>query len=160
MKEYNISLPLGHISIPDAFYKVFSPDTLRKIHGEDMTITDWNEKRERTFRFYVETPGIPNEVKQFFCGSRLKITTKQSYTHQPTRVVVKNKVKLHVLGAELVSVRPTFTLDHFPEEKTTTLSVRIEHRARFPPPLNGIIENFMTETSKRAFQTFVNVVNN
>ena len=157
MKEFSVSnFPLGNISLEEAFHKVFSPDSLRRIHGTDMMITDWNHKLERSFQFFVDLPQIPNEIKRFFCGSRLKITTKQQMTKTENNIQVKNKIKLHVLGAEFVSVRPTFYLHH--ENKRSFLSINIEHRARFPPPLNKIIEGFMTHTSERAFETFTRLV--
>lgn len=159
MKEFVIpNLYLGNISLEEAFHKVFGPDTMRKIHGEEMTLTPWNHKHERTFKFYVDIPQVPKEIKSLFCGNRLQITTKQQRIDMSDCIQIKNKVKLHVLGAELVSIKPSFNLYHILNQ--TYLSVNIEHRARFPPPINSILEGFMVETSKKAFQTFVHVITN
>lgn len=159
MKEFTIpKIYLGNISLEDAFNKVFNPDTMKKIHGENMTITNWNNKNERTFKFNIDIPYVPKEIKMFFCGNNIKITTKQYRINNDNNIQVKNKTKLHILGAELVSVKPLFTIFN-DNNNHACLSVNIEHHARFPPPLNSIIEGFMAETSKKSFKKFVDVIN-
>ena len=82
------------------------------------------------------------------------MTTKQHIKHADAkRVHVENKVKPHVLGAEFVKIRPTFTLTQ-KEDKTTQFDITCKLCAIMPPPFNSIMEGFMLVASKANYAWF------
>lgn len=100
---------------------------------------------------------VPSEIKRFICGDTLKITNKQSRQYEgDTHIHVNNKLKMHFVGAEMFSVRPSFSLEH--EGGQTYIRGKIEHRARLPIPLNNICEQFMSMRSQHEIDYFATVL--
>ncbi len=159
MKELAVPrVQLGHVPLEHAFKRVFGRDTLQRVHGPSLRMTDWDRAAgTRKIQFAVEMGRIPKEVARFFCGERLRVTTNQTCTRPDANtIVVSNRMRLHFLGAEMFSVRPTFRLSR--DDAGTFLTGIIEHHARLPPPLNSVVESFMVRSSRRELEKFAEVL--
>jgi hypothetical protein len=143
---------VGHYPLETVFENVFGNMMLRKMHGESVNITDWDDKNKRTVKFSVNVDNIPMELKRFFCGSKLRVTSRQTREILADRINVKNRIKMHMLFSELFYVKPEFYLErclngvHF--------SGRIEHSCVLPPPLNSICEGFMLAQTRREIDIY------
>ena len=158
MKE--VLLPktcLGRIHLHDAFEFVFGEQTLKIIHGDTWRVNPWKDNNTRTLQFRIQMNNVPSEIKRFICGDTLKITNKQSRQYEgDTHIHVNNKLRMHFVGAEMFSVRPSFSLEH--EGGQTYIRGKIEHRARLPIPLNNICEQFMSMRSQHEIDYFATVL--
>jgi hypothetical protein len=157
MRSFENVLDMGSLSLKDAISVVFDNDTLRRVHGEDMQITEWKEGRRRLHMAF-DTSGIPEQVRRAFCGGpRTRVTVKQVIersTEEEHRV--RNKVRMHVLGQELIKVRPLFVLTK--KDSKIELAASVQVHAILPPPLNHIAEAFMIEQSERDVRAYLEVI--
>lgn len=159
MKEVTIPpQTLGEISIETAFDALFSREFLKKIHGDSLRVSGWNEDDERTIQFSVNIDKVPIELRRIFCGNKLRITTHQTVRKEPGQWTVTNKLKMHCLGAEFVRVRPVFVLGTDADSHTTHISVRVEHDAFMPPPINRVVETFMASQTRRELESYEAIV--
>lgn len=149
----------GAGGLDDAVRAVFGPDTLRRVHGRDTVVGDFDARGKRAFEFWVDVAAVPATIRRFFCGSRLKVTTRQVMLRRgPQACTVRNKLRMHFVGAELFGIRPTFELTADPRTREVRLGGRVEHYALLPPPLDGIAEGFMvahTRAHLRAYEAAV-----
>ena len=158
MKEVCIpKTPLGPFVLEKAFDIVFGDETLKKVHGDSFHASVWDND-SRKISFSIPIDNIPNELKRFFCGDRMKLTNTQKKIFEPNTINIINRLKLHFIGAELFGVKPTFCLEYDENTKFSYISGRVEHRARLPVPLNIITETFMANNSKRELQFFGDVL--
>lgn len=138
--------------IRDSFDVVFGAHALQTMHGDSVRYGEWNNDKRRVG--FAVPVNLPSEFKRFFCGDKLRITTHQERHWHPDgdRVDVKNRMRMHFVGAELFSVRPSFSLTQHPDG--THISCRVEHRARLPPPLNMLAEATMADHTRRELEKF------
>lgn len=150
--------PIGQMPLQDAFDLFFCRSTLEKVHGPSLRLGDWKEDCTRTIKFDMDIKGIPKEVARIFCGDKVRFSIRQSRKDALNQIEIFNKLKPHFLGAEFISIRPSFKLTHSEEDGTTYISGKVDNVARFPPPLNGIVEGFMAEQSVRELTKFRDLV--
>lgn len=145
-------LYIGKFPLETVFENVFGNEMLRKIHGENTQITDWDNKNKRTIKFSVNVDNIPMELKRFFCGSKLRVTSRQTQDIQSNRINVNNRIKMHMVFSELFHVKPQFYL----EETTNGIYFggEIKHAVVLPPPLNSLCESFMMTRSRREIELY------
>lgn len=143
----------GQRDLQSALHAVFGPDMLRRVHGSGTRVGEF-EGGKRAFKFVVAVDNVPAPIRRFFCGSSLRITTKQTLDQSdPAKWVVTNRLKLHFVGAEFFKLRPTFWLEQ-DEDGGVSLGGTVRHDAVLPPPLNGIAEGFMMLNSQKELQHF------
>lgn len=145
-------------SLDSAFDAVFGVGMLRRMHGADTQVGPF-AKNQRRFSFKVAVPEVPAPIRRFFCGTDLKVTTRQHLGISHTRWQVTNKIKLHFVGSEFFKLRPVFWLEHRPagedgEPEGVFLGGSVRHDAVLPPPLNGIAEAFMMAGSEQELRRF------
>lgn len=151
-------VPLPYKDLHSAFDVAFGESMLRRIHGPDYRASPW-VKDKRKVEYHVDVDAVPKEMRKFFCGDRLKITTTQHRKQQQqdgNLVEVKNRMKLHCVAAEFVRVKPTFTLQQ--QGGQVLFSARIEHHAILPPPLCGIVEHFMSTNTQKHIDHYVSML--
>jgi len=150
-------LDLGNISHETAYEHIFGEEMLRKFHGDEFKLKRINNTN-RIIKFQVYLDNIPMELKRFFCGKNLRITTKQNISHncqdKPNTWTVTSKVRMHFLGAEFFKVKPVFLLEK-KENAHIYFSARVEHHAILPPPLNMIAEHFMHQQTEKEMNQFI-----
>lgn len=146
-----------NLSLHQAFDLMFGEDTLRKVHGNTLSVTKWNGDQRR-LSFQIDVDQVPREIRTVFCGNTLKITTKQRKFEEPSKIMVKNKIKMHFLGAEIFHVKPLFSLQRDEESDTVCITGCVEHHSILPPPLNGIAETFMVQNSRRELDRYASIV--
>lgn len=144
-------------SIEEAMAAVFHPRVLRLMHGPSLSadvphLTQAAPKRR--FGFKIDVSDVPAPIRRFFCGSQMRITTRQTLT-APTADLWKidNNLKLHFVGAELFKLRPQFVLKRT-EDGSVCLTGTVRHDAVLPPPLNGIAEDFMALNTRKELLHF------
>ena len=151
-------------NLPAALHAVFGPETLRAVHGPSTRAGMFDKAGQRTVKFKIQVDNVPAPIRRFFCGSELDVTSKQTLEEtRPGTWTVRNRVKLHFVGAEFFKLRPEFSLrrHNTPDGGgggVVTLSGRVRHDAVLPPPLNGIAEGFMCLQSARELHTFAGVL--
>lgn len=141
-------VPLGRRTLQNALDSVFSPAILTKVHGPTLKLKGAGafENGTRSFGFSIDLPTVPPPLKVFFGGETLDVNVRQSVdTRDPAVWHVTNRLKLKCVGAELIKVRPSFTLTDKGGE--VSLSARVRHDAVLPPPLDTIAEEFMMLSS-------------
>jgi hypothetical protein len=127
------------------------PATLDAVHGSGMwSATPWAGGK-RDIEFDMPPVGVPPALLAFVGGGKIAARVLQTRTGDPdTAIVVSNRVRPKVLGAELVRIRPKFTLRKVSDD-STVMSVECEVHAIAPPPLAGIAEGFMVKTAELSF---------
>ena len=154
MKLLTIPPPrLKHANMEGAFDAVFGPDMVRRVHGSSTRVGSFHNGK-RAFSFKVDVSNIPPPIRRFFCGKELAITTRQTLEKEAQVWNVKNKLKLHFVGAELFKLKPEFWLSNTSDG--IFLGGTVQHNAMLPPPLNGIAESFMMLNSERELVHFAN----
>lgn len=145
----------GQRDMNSALRAVFGPDMLRRVHGASTKVGDFVDGK-RSFKFAVSVDSVPPPIRKFFCGSELRVTTRQTLdqTTDPAKWTVTNKMKLHFVGSELFKLRPTFWLERDPDDGHVYLGGTVRHDAVLPPPLDGIAENFMMLNTRKELVHF------
>ena len=152
-------------SFDAAFGLIWSDKTLRKFHGPSLSTTPWREEKARDgscvqstrkLRFVVDVVDVPAEVRAFFRGDKMRISTKQQLVKQEERWSVTNHIRMHFLGAEFIKMKPTFYLEKIADD--IYFGGRIEHHAILPPPLNGIVEGFMQRQTEKEIESFSGLI--
>lgn len=136
----------------DTFRLAFDePATLDAVHGRGMWSAGCWADGKRDIEFDMPPVGVPPALLAFVGGGKISAKVRQSRTGDPdTEIVVSNRVRPKVLGAELVRIRPKFTLRKITDD-STVLAVACEVHAIAPPPLAGIAEGFMVKTAELSF---------
>ena len=145
-------LDLGNISHETAYEHIFGEAMLRKFHGDNFKLKLINNTN-RIIKFEVHLDNTPAELKRFFCGKNLRVTTKQTINRQENWTIT-SKVRMHFLGAEFFRVKPVFILEK-KENSHIYFSAKIEHHAILPPPLNIIAEHFMHQQTQKEMNQFL-----
>ncbi len=153
MREFKttlmVPLPLDH-----AFELIFNneqvADMMKQKNPHDCG--PWN-KNKRKIHFEMPNENIPPPLLQIIGGGKLRITMTQIKKEEKGKVLIINKVRPHILGAELLKIRPTFTLSE--SNGGTAFDIRCEMHAVFPPPLDSIIEEFMLAAIKANYEWFI-----
>lgn len=141
-------VPLGHVPLDTALHRVFGEDTLRRMHGSSLKGGGAFREGRRSFSFKVAVDQVPTPIRRFFCGDQLRVTTRQTLQLKEDEYVVVNKLKLHFVGSEFFSIKPSFCLTK-EQDGGVTLGGAVRHDAVLPPPLNGIAEEFMAMNTER-----------
>ena len=155
------TLVAGAATLADAMERVFGDAALRLIHGESLVHTQWApagpRRMERTVRFDIDLKGMPDALKRFFRGERLRVDTRQRVHSQhsphsrggPTGSLhIHNKIHMHFVGRELFIVRPRFRLVQAPDGRGVTLMGEVESHAMLPPPICNVVEAFMDASAR------------
>jgi hypothetical protein len=150
MKNFSHSFVVSR-GLTDAFALVFDDRaTLDAVHGAGRwNATPWSDNK-RDIRFEMEPGSIPPAVLKIIGNGKMAADVRQTVTASSDAVVVVNKVKPKVIGAEFVRVRPTFTLTKLGPD-ATSVGVSCDVCAIFPPPFNGMVEDFMKRTAEMSF---------
>lgn len=151
MKNYSHSFTVS-TDLPSTFALVFDDkETLDAVHGTGRwSSTPWASGK-RSIDFEMEPAGIPPIVLKVIGNGKMAAHVKQTISGSPeSELRVANKVRPKVIGAEFVRVRPTFTLTK-ESDQVTRVAVSCDVCAMFPPPLNGIVEEFMRAASETSF---------
>lgn len=150
MKNFSHSFTIAR-SLDDAFDLVFNDrDTLDAVHGAGRwTATPWEDGR-RDIRFEMHPGSIPPAILRMIGNGRMAARVRQTAVVKADEIVVSNRVRPCVVGAEFVRIRPTFTLSRV-ADKGTRVGMTCDVCAIMPPPFNGMIEDFMKRTADVSF---------
>lgn len=158
---FETRLPSHVAHLEQGWRAVWGEATLRRVHGEVRFEEAGGHDAPcdtRTYTFSVDVSAVPWVLRCFFCGPRLRVTTRQTLERRPGAWLVRNDLKMHFMGSELFRVEPTFLLTHDTGEphglNGLTLRGAVAHHARLPPPLAGIAERFMERHSERELRRF------
>lgn len=144
----------GQRDMASALHAVFGPAMLRRVHGAGTKAGDFVDGK-RAFQFVVNVDSVPPPIRRFFCGSELRVTTRQTVDQtDPAKWTVINRLKLHFVGSEFFKLRPTFWLERDPDTGDVYLGGTVRHDAVLPPPLDGIAENFMMLNTRKELVHF------
>lgn len=155
MREFKTNL-LIPLPIDHAFELVFNSTQVSQIMKEknEHECGPW-EKNKRKIHFEMQNENIPGPLLQILGGGKIRVTATQIKKEERDKgkIVVVNKIRPHLLGAEFIKIRPTMTLT----ETTggTLFDIRCEMHAVFPPPLNSMLEEFMLMAIKFNYEWFI-----
>lgn len=125
-------------SLEEAFDRLFQAKEMNEWMQQSTTFTvgDW-KRDERTFQVVLDAN---NPVVAFLGGGKLTGTIKQKVQRGEKKMVIQHKVRPHMVGAELLKIRPVIELTVVDANKTgISLYTRVD--AVMPPPLNQMVEN-------------------
>lgn len=151
MKVYRHEFAVAR-GLRDTFRLAFEEDdTLDAVYGRGMWAAGaWVDGR-RDMSFDMSPSEFPPVLLAFVGRGKITAQVRQTRTGDPdTEIVVTNRVRPQILGAELVRIRPKFTLRRVTDD-ATVLAVACEVHAIVPPPLAGIAEGFMVKTAELSF---------
>lgn len=157
MKNYSHSFVVSK-GLSDTFTLVFDDRaTLDAVHGAGRwSASPWADNK-RDINFCMEPGSIPAAVLKIIGNGKMAADVRQTMTTSQESIVVKNRVRPKVIGAEFVRVRPTFTLTKLGPD-TTSVGVSCDVCAIFPPPFNGMVEEFMKKTTEMSFTWLENAI--
>jgi hypothetical protein len=139
------------VDLQDASRICLAPDTLKSVHGGEMSISDWNDKGRRTLKFFVDRPQeIPALLKAFIPRESIGMLVVQEKRSDETTgsLELKNKIRLDMLGQEIVKIRPKFRF-HANGPKSTLFTAEVRLDVVLPPPLNVLGEQFVAGWAAR-----------
>jgi hypothetical protein len=148
--------PLGRVPLDSALRSVFGEAVLRRVHGPSLRFQPspaFDADGQRAFEFSVPVDRVPAAMRAFFCGDRLRVSTRQTLTAAPGRLHVTNALRLHFVGSELFRIRPEFWL-RTDASGSVALGGEVRHDALLPPPLKGLAEGFMCRHTRRELERF------
>lgn len=147
---------LGDRSLDSALDLVFGGVTLAAVHGDSLRGTTAFVNGTRQFSFDVDVAGVPCVIRKLFCGGpTMRVTTHQTLVSRgPDEWRITNKIKLHVIGAELMVIEPVFWLHRDAEHCRTTMGGGVRHAARLPPPLSWLAVRCMATHSEEELRKF------
>lgn len=150
------TIDLGDRTLDAALDLVFGGPTLAAVHGDSLRGTTDFVNGTRQFSFDVDLAGVPSILKRLFCGGpTMRVTTHQTLLSRgPEEWHISNKIKLHVIGAELLVIQPLFWLHRDSEHCKTTLGGSVKHAARLPPPLSWLATRCMAAHSEAELRNF------
>lgn len=150
MKNFSHSFVVSK-GLSDTFGLVFDDRaTLDAVHGAGRwSATPWDDNK-RVITFEMAPRDIPAAVLRIIGNGKMAAHVQQTVTASPGELVVVNKVRPKVIGAEFVRIRPTFTLTKIGPD-ATSVGVSCDVCAIFPPPFNGMVEDFMRKTAEISF---------
>lgn len=154
MKEFRSELILNK-PLNDAFEHVFNDievDRYMKQHNS-FEATSWNAQGKRVVKFEMPAVHIPRALLKMVAGGAVRTTTLQEKKVFTDRIEVHNKVRAHVLGAELIGIQPKFTLAPI-DATRSKLEVYCKMYAIMPTPLNHVLEGFMMNSAEINFNWF------
>lgn len=150
--RFDSPVRLGVMPLEHAFNIAFSEATLRAVHGASLRLSEWKDDT-RTAKFNVAMTNVPNEVKRMICGDSLRVTVRQSRSARDESIEVRNKVKLHFIGAELVSVRPVFEVTRN-SDGVVHLNGWVDNVARLPLRLTASLRRSWQKTRNESSRLF------
>lgn len=154
---HNVPVPGSNVS--ESLQAIYNESVLKNVHGDDYIATPWHKDKRKLQYSIIVDGAVPPEISRLVCGGdKMRVTTIQSKCISGDSLELKNRVRLHCLGAELVKIKPTFRLFKKPNEQGVFFSARIEHHAIFPAPLNHIIERFMCAQSEKHMNHYLGLV--
>lgn len=148
--SFIIDLPIAR-----AFQRVFEdPAVLEAVHGAGRwKASAWRGPGQvRDVSFDLAPDGVPAPVLKVIGNGKLSAKVRQAVEASDGVVRVRNRVRPQVVGAELVRIRPTFSLTALDGDTRTQVSLSCDLCAMLPPPFNGIAEQFMKRTSELSFR--------
>lgn len=154
MKEFSDEIVLRY-PLNEAFRLVFDdPRIMTHMHSNtEFSVSDWKDNR-RVFHF--ELGGSGGDVMGILGGGKLSATARQEkkVDSKHNTIIVTHKIKPHFVGAELVKLRPVFTLIGMPDGTSSLLRLHTRVDAIMMPPFNGMVEGFIIDLCKANHQTF------
>jgi len=137
-------------TVEQAFTDIFdSSKTMDSVHGsKNWTATQWNSK-SRVVTFDMTPENIPVPVLKVIGGGRISARVRQTVSTIDGGLKVVNKMRPRVIGAELIRIRPHFTLTQ--KGENTVVEFSCDQCAIMPPPICSIVENFMCAASMASF---------
>lgn len=154
MKEYRESISIA-LPLDDAFELIFNDKDVMGYMAvkNGFAASPWDSNK-RVVKFNIPHDNMPKQLVNIVGGGKIGVTTKQAIKQKTDdKIMVDNKVRPHILGAEFVKIRPTFTLTKMNNNKTE-LDIHCKLFAIFPPPLNHIMEGFMLVATKANYDWF------
>lgn len=148
---------IGDVLLEDLI--MFDKEILKDVYGDDIIIHFWNKKgkNERKIELTMDLQELSPELRNIFCGDKLRVVTYQRIIEHSDYVYeVHHRVKLKILGAEFIKVRPHFILKR--NDGKTTFSAKVEVHAIFPHPLNTIIEKYIIDSAREELKRYVHAI--
>jgi hypothetical protein len=126
--------------------------------------SDFRKRCHRVIKTDTPYPtGMPAVLCAFGGGDRLKMTVRQLVepVTRPRQLkdcffkapppdagawntyMLKNRVRMHVVGSDLCKVKPTFRISRNKSSGCVTIGAAVKMYAILPPPLDKICEGFM-----------------
>lgn len=149
MKELCDALELD-VGLQEAFSLLFEDaDVAKEMHEKNnFEATNWDEKNRRIVKFEMPSDNMPQALIKIVGGGKLRSTTYQEKRLLASdKIEVRNKVKPHVIGAEFIKIKPTFTLSSMGANRSI-LNMHCKMYAIMPPPFDKIMEGFMYSSAK------------
>lgn len=158
MKEFNacaeLDLPLDAVSE----LVLEDPRVLNAMYQNNKCViaSPWKNDT-RKLAFEMPSGGIPQVVLNVVGGGAIKVDMWQTRRASPDgrSVVITNKVKPKILGAEFVRIRPTLTLARDPDDHARTrMTMNCKMYAIMPPPMNSMLEGAMLHATRLQYAWF------
>lgn len=159
-------------SFAEAIEAAFGEATLAAVHDANVTVLKpWSSFKDPAHQdlpaykrsIAIETPfppQFPDALRPFAGTDRLRMTVHQSGVVMMgegaccERMEVRNRMRVHVLFAELCSVKPKVLLARNPETQEVFFSAEVRLDAILPPPVAELAETFMALTCTRNLDAY------
>ena len=144
-------------SVQDVVTIALSDKTVHDVYGVTARIDPWKKcgMRRRIHLSISRPDGIEAFLKD--AGRTVCATLTQRIIKLPESTEVRGSVRLHILGAEFIKIRPKTTVEST-EGGGALLRTTVEMHAVFPPPFARIVEDIMANKASEELQRFVQSV--
>ena len=164
-----VKLCSSKVDMETANAVVFGEQVLRRVHGDGLRIEPWNEAGVRTLKICVERPEItpdagaagPSGLAGLMgnaCAKTVKTTVTQQIHRDTDATQVSSKVRLKMLGAEFIKIRPLFEIYRDATEDGMMFKATVELQAVIPPPMCHLVEGFMEAQTLESLNEYVTAI--
>ena len=157
---------LAGASVEAAIRAVYGDDTVRRVYGAETGIGPWSSRGQprRRLQLRLDKPaGIEIAIRSD--GPTVGATlTQRVVRDQPLSLhEVRSSIRLNVLGAELIKIRPRTVLrlspdPADPEGPGVEVHMTVEMHAVLPPPLNRVVEEVMARQAQVELDRYADAV--
>lgn len=138
MKESRLQFNVNH-NLQESFHLLFMDPQVNEWMQRHISfsVTEWKSNK-RVFKLAVPSD---NPLVGLLGGGKLAATLVQyKQAVGDTAILFEHKVRLHLLGAELIRIKPFIKLVQT-EPNITRIEINTEIHVLLPAPLNGLCES-------------------
>lgn len=160
MREVNREFDLP-VSLDRAIEAAYGVQSVIGLYGNETHVGAWDSRGRRRLHIQMPKPQAADACKVLRLGNEAFIpaTLHQRIIRSEPNVMheVRGWLRLKVLAAELIKIRPRTILTSCDNNTKCRVSTTVEMHAVLPPPFNRLIENIMAERASSELERFVGI---
>jgi hypothetical protein len=157
MKIYDSKIEVGTgIFLSHVVDIVYSHDFLKKVYGENVKISEWNNDKARLIEF--ERPlndKLPRFIKRFVHKEKVDVSVEQKILlESTTEHEMKNQIRFQVFGSHLFDMQSCSKTTCCVDNNKCEINVHVKVNCHLPPFLKGKVETILLNEAIKDLTSF------